>query len=179
MLKGQLVTLRTIERTDLPRMHTLMQNVELIMPAYGRWRPTSFAAFEKSFDKHLEDEDPSYFVIEVDGKVIGEIFLHHKHLRAGTSEFGLGIYDADFVGKGYGRDALNVFLKWAFRIQGYRRISLTVGATNERAIRLYQACGFVLEGRFREEAFYNGRYEDVLAMAMLRSEWEARQIQAS
>ena len=179
MLKGQLVTLRTIERTDLPRLHELKQNIELVMPAYGGWSPVPFAANEKSFDKHLEDEDPSYFVIEADSKVIGEIFLHHQHLRSGTTHFGIGIYDAGYVGKGYGRDALKVFLQWAFQIQGYRRISLTVGVTNERAIRVYQSCGFVQEGRFREEAFYNGHYEDVLAMGLLRSEWEAAQEQSS
>ncbi|MHB8628573.1 MAG: GNAT family N-acetyltransferase [Aggregatilineales bacterium] len=174
MLKGQKVTLRTIERTDLPHLHDLMQNVTLVMPAYGGWSPVPFAAFEKNFEKHLEDEDPSYFVIEADGKVIGEIFLHHKHRHSGTTQFGIGIYDADYVGKGYGRDALDLLLDWTFRIQGYRRVSLTVGANNERAIRAYQACGFVQEGRFREEAFYDGQYEDVLAMGLLRSEWEAR-----
>jgi diamine N-acetyltransferase len=175
MLKGEKVTLRTIERTDLPRLHELMQNVELVMPAYGAWSPIPFASREKGFEKHLEDDDPSYFVIEVDDKVIGEIFLHHKHRHWGTTQFGIGIYDPDYVGKGYGRDALNVLLRWAFRIQGYRRVTLTVGASNERAIRVYQACGFVQEGRFREEAFYNGQYEDVLAMGLLRSEWEAKQ----
>jgi len=117
-------------------------------------------------------------VIEVADKVIGEIFLHHKHRGWGTTHFGIGIYDPEYVGKGYGRDALNVLLRWAFRIQGYRRVSLTVGANNERAIRAYQACGFVQEGRFREEAFYNGQYEDVLAMGLLRSEWEAKQAQS-
>jgi RimJ/RimL family protein N-acetyltransferase len=175
MLKGEKVTLRTVERADLPRLHELKQNVELVMPAYGGWSPEPLASYEKHFEKHLEDEDPSYFVIEANGKVIGEIFLHHKHRHWGTTQFGIGIYDSDYVGKGYGRDALNVLLDWTFRIQGYRRVSLTVGAGNERAIRAYRSCGFVEEGRFREEAFYNGRYEDVLAMGLLRSEWEALQ----
>ena len=179
MLKGQLVTLRTVERTDLPRMHEIKQNVDLVMPAYGDWSPIPLAAYEKFFDKHMEDDNPSYFVIEADGKVVGEIFLHHTHQRSGTTQFGIGIYDPDYVGKGYGRDALNVFLRWTFRIQGFRRVSLTVGATNERAIRAYKACGFVEEGRFRQEVFYDGKYEDVLAMGLLHSEWEAKQSPSS
>src|SRR5690349_21286455 len=114
MLKGEKVTLRTIERTDLPRLHELMQNVELVMPAYGGWSPVPLANYEKHFEKRLEDEDPASFVIEADGKVIGEIFLHHKHRHWGTTQFGIGIYDSDYVGKGYGRDALNVLLDWTF-----------------------------------------------------------------
>lgn len=175
MLKGEKVTLRTIERADLPRLHELKQNVELVVPAYGGWSPVPLAAYEKHFEKHLDDEDPAYFVIEADGKVVGEIFLHHQHRHAGTTQFGIGIYDPDYVGKGYGTDALNVFLDWTFRIQGFRRVSLTVVAINERAIRAYRTCGFVEEGRFREEVLYNGRYEDLLAMGLLRSEWEAKQ----
>ena len=112
-------------------------------------------------------------MIEADNKVIGEIFLHHMDQRSGTTHFGVGIYDAEYVGKGYGREAVNLLLQWAFRIQGFRRVSLTVAASNERAIRAYKACGFVEEGRFREEVFYNGGYEDLLAMGILRAEWEA------
>ena len=175
MLKGEKVTLRTVERTDLPRLHELKQNVDLVLPAYGEWSPIPLVAYEKQFEKHLDDDDPSFFVIEADGKVVGELFLHHKNRHWGTTQFGIGIYDPDYVGKGYGRDALNVLLQWAFRIQGYRRVSLTVGAKNERAMRAYRACGFVEEGRFREEAYYNGQYEDVVAMGLLRSEWEAKQ----
>ena len=175
MLKGDKVILRALERDDLKRMHELNRNVELTVLADDYWRPRSFAAFEKSYEKYLEESDKSDFVIEVDGVVIGEIGLHGKDRRAGATEFGIGIYDPDYVGKGYGPDAIRVLLRWAFHSQNWRRVWLETIAPNERAIKAYRKCGFVEEGRLRQQAFRNGEYADVVLMGLLRSEWEAQQ----
>jgi len=174
MLKGKKVILRAIERDDQKRLHELERNVELMLLADGHWQPMPLAAFEKDFDKLLDSEEKCWFVIEADGKAIGSIGLHHRNRRDGASQFGIGIYDPEYVGKGYGRDAIDVLLAWAFRIQNYRRIWLEANAENERALRAYRAVGFVEEGRLREHADYNGRYVDVVVMGMLRSEWEER-----
>jgi RimJ/RimL family protein N-acetyltransferase len=175
MLRGEKVILRAVERDDLKRLHELERNVDLVLLGDGQWQPEPLAAFEKQFDKDLEREEKAFFVIEVDGKVIGACGLHHRQRRDGCSQFGIGIYDPDYVGEGYGRDAINTLLRWAFRIQNYRRIWLETLAANERAIRAYRAVGFIEEGRLREHAFFDGRYVDVVQMGMLRSEWQARQ----
>jgi len=49
-----------------------------------------------------------------------------------------------------------------------------VYADNVRAVRSYEHAGFVLEGRLREANYKHGKYEDVLLMGVLRSEWNAR-----
>ena len=140
------------------------------VPAVDR---TPLAAREKDFDKRLEDHEKADFVIEVDGHVIGEIGLHpHMNRRAGVAHMGVGIYDPEYVGKGYGRDAVMTLLDWSFRILNLRRVALETLATNERAIRAYRACGFVEEGRLREHEYVDGRYVDIVAMGVLRSEWE-------
>lgn len=175
MLHGQKVIVRAYERDDIKRMHELSGNVELMMLGHSAWEPRTLASREKEFEKHVEDQDVSAFVIEADGKVIGEIGLHHwKNRRAGAAMMGIGIYDPEYVGKGYGRDAIEVLLTWAFRIQNFRRVGLMTLATNERAIRAYRACGFVEEGRLRQDDYSDGAYVDTVVMGLLRSEWEAR-----
>jgi diamine N-acetyltransferase len=174
MLKGKKVILRAEEREDLKRLHELTRNLELVVLSDGHWQPEPLAQWEKQFDKRLEDQDKAHFVIEVDGTVIGGIGLHHRDRRAGSAQFGVGIYDPEYLGQGYGRDAIETLLGWAFQIQNYRRIWLETHALNERAVRSYRALGFVEEGRLREHAFYDGRYVDVLVMGLLRSEWLAR-----
>lgn len=47
-------------------------------------------------------------------------------------------------------------------------------ASSARAVRCYAACGFQEEGRMRQHDFINGKYEDVLAMGLLREEWATR-----
>ncbi len=53
------------------------------------------------------------------------------------------------------------------------RVDLHVFEFNERAIACYKKCGFVEEGRLREEYFQDGRYWDLVAMGVLRREFEA------
>jgi diamine N-acetyltransferase len=173
MLKGEKVTLRPLEREDLKRLHELKQDVELMLLASGNYQPRPLAQLEKEYEKDLE-YDPTWFVIEAEAHVIGEISLRGVDRRHGTAELGVSIYERAFLNKGYGRDAINVLLEWAFGVQNLRRIWLETAAPNERAIRSYLACGFVEEGRLRQHDYFHGEYVDVVVMGLLRSEWEAR-----
>lgn len=177
MLRGQRVVLRAIERTDLQRWHELLnREVDLVSIGYGPWQPRSLALLEKEFEKALSVEERAWFMIEVDGKVIGHTGLKQWNWDrlAGVAELAIGIYDPDYLGKGYGREAVNLLVEWAFRIQNWRKIWLGTLANNERAIRAYQASGFVEEGRLRQQDYHDGEYVDVVMMGLLRSEWDAR-----
>ena len=174
MLQGKRVTIRAVERDDLKRLHELSQQVDLVLLADGHWRPSPLAASEKHFDKNLEDRDIAEFVIEVDGKVIGDLGLHSRDHRSRVSSFGVAIYDREYLGKGYGREAIALLLDWAFNDRNYERIWLTTWSSNQRAVRCYQALGFIQEARLRRHVFTDGEYVDELIMGMLRDEWRAQ-----
>jgi RimJ/RimL family protein N-acetyltransferase len=174
MLKGERVTLRAVEREDIKRLHALNQHVELVLAGDGHWQPVPLAAFEKQYEKHLDNQEQSAFVIEVDGKVIGDIGLHSRDRRSRVSSFGVAIYDPEYLSKGYGREAIALLLGWAFDTQNYERFWLTTWSTNERAIRCYRAVGFVEEGRLRRQIFVDGQYVDTVVMGLLRDEWRAQ-----
>ena len=178
MLKGKKVILRAVERNDLQRLHELQRNVDLVLLGDGEWQPVPLAAQEKSYDKYLSQEEKAWFVIEAGGKVIGDINLHHRDHRSRTSAFGIGIYDPEYVGQGYGREAISLLLDWMFRIQNYQRVWLDTWATNERDIRCYRALGFVEEGRQRRQIYVDGQYIDVVMMGLLREEWLERKREA-
>ena len=173
MLKGKLVSLRPVQKDDLKAMYELEQNVELVQYGNGDWSPGPLAKWEKDFEKDLERDEFSSFVIMADDVMIGGIGLHHKNRRESSSEFGIGIYHPEYVGKGYGREAIRLLLDWAFYDQNWRRIWLEALAVNERAVRAYRGLGFVEEGRLRAHAFFRGEYVDVFVMGMLREEWDA------
>lgn len=175
MLRGPRVTLRPVERDDIKRLNELDQNVELSILGSSTWVPIPLAAREKEFDKHLErSHDPSWFGIEVDGKLVGDIGLYDSDRRVGTSQFGVAIMDPDYVGQGYGREAIGLMLDWAFRWENYQRIWLKTWASNRRAIRCYEALGFEEEGRLRRQVYVNGVYDDVVLMGLLRESWQER-----
>lgn len=172
MMRGNKVSLRPLERTDLQRLHDLEQHVELVLLGDGQWEPQSLPVFEKMFERNLAAEEQRWFVIEADAQVIGSVGLHHCNRFSGSTSFGIGINDPAYVGKGYGREAIALLLDWAFRIQNWRRVWLDVSATNERAVRAYRGLGFVEEGRQRQQVYTNGGYVDLIVMGLLRHEWE-------
>lgn len=94
---------------------------------------------------------------------IGLIPMHHQRRRHAAT-IGMGVHD-DYAGKGLGQLLMDAVIDLADNWLSYQRLELTVYVDNERAIRLYERCGFVEEGVFRRYAFRAGEYVDALAMA--------------
>src|SRR3954469_5340281 len=174
MLVGTLVTLRALTQADIPRLTEFKNDVEVELLGGGDPpRPRPVEGVRDFFAEQARDRESQNFAIEADGKFIGDCGLFHADRRAGTAEAGIGIGDRDYWGRGYGREALRLLVDYGFRMQNYRKIWLSVHAGNERAIRSYRAVGFVEEGRLREQVWSGGRYEDIVLMALFRSDFSA------
>jgi RimJ/RimL family protein N-acetyltransferase len=98
--------------------------------------------------------------------ILGQETSHHRNLTLGIS------LAPGFRGKGYGGEAINWGLDWAFRYAGVHRVGLSTFSYNENAIKLYRKLGFVEEGREREAIYHLRAWHDVLSFSMLEQEWE-------
>src|SRR5262249_45205740 len=76
-------------------------------------------------------------------------------------------------GRGVGTAAMRLLVDFGFVRRNLHRIHLQAIASNAAALRSYEKAGFVVEGRLREHAWVRGRYEDIVLMAILRSEHRA------
>ena len=84
----------------------------------------------------------------------------------------MGIFIAkEWHGNGYGPEAINWILHWAFRMAGLHRVGLEVYEYNTKAQKLYEALGFIVEGRERESCWYDGKWWDIITMGILDHEW--------
>jgi RimJ/RimL family protein N-acetyltransferase len=178
MLIGEKVILRAARRDDLPRIAEFDND-----PAFAAlvdedpWEPVALERLEARFTERLGEgeRDGPRFAIEADGQYIGHCLLYRIDDFARVCQLGIGIGDPAYQGRGYGREAITLLLRYAFDLRNLRRVGLSVNADNERALRAYRACGFVEEGRLREQAWVEGRYIDVVVMGILRAEWRSRQ----
>ncbi|MBM7631200.1 GNAT family N-acetyltransferase [Geomicrobium sediminis] len=102
---------------------------------------------------------------------IGVTSLIHIDTKNRNAEMIIDIGEKEYWGSGYGFEAVNVLLKYAFLEQNFHRISLNVFAFNERAIHLYERIGFQQEGRNREAVFRDGCYHDIIQMGLLQTEF--------
>lgn len=111
-----------------------------------------------------------------DNKVIGVIELDGFDWAARSAWVGIGIGDADYRGKGYGTEAMQLILEYAFQELNLNRVNLNVFAFNKRAICSYEKCGFKYEGTQRDVIYKEDQRWDMIDMGILRSDWEERQI---
>lgn len=111
-------------------------------------------------------------------KPIGRIDLHPepdkemKHHR--NAEVGIQIKE-EYQRKGYGTEAIEWILEWAFKYGGLHRVGMSSYSWSPGARRLYERIGFVYEGSLREAMWFNGRWYDVVFQSMLEDEWRKRQ----
>ena len=104
------------------------------------------------------------------GALIGHVTLFGATLPARSATLAI-LIGPEFVGQGYGTDAVRTMVDFGFRQLGLHRIQLTVWAFNVRALRAYTAAGFREEGRRREVAFFDGSFHDQIDMSVLEHEW--------
>jgi RimJ/RimL family protein N-acetyltransferase len=105
------------------------------------------------------------------GRLLGTCAFSQLDAENGSALYHITIGEKDAWGRGYGTEATRLMVDHAFGTLGLHRIALFVFEFNERAIRSYQRCGFVIEGRSRESIWRDGRWWDELAMSVLESDW--------
>jgi RimJ/RimL family protein N-acetyltransferase len=64
-----------------------------------------------------------------------------------------GMYDANLLGKGSGGEAIRLLLRYPFTDLDLYRIGVRMLAYNQRAIRGYEKCGFIVEGESGKRFF--------------------------
>lgn len=132
----------------------------------GRWLATesdrTIDQLTAMFRAGLE-EGHILFVLEDDSRVVGAIGAHPTG-AAGVLDLGMSIL-AEHRGQGWGRRLLDAALA-AAEAEGVRKITLEVFPDNGRAIALYAAAGFQVEGLKRNHYLReDGSLRSALLMA--------------
>lgn len=94
-----------------------------------------------------------------------DIRRHFFPSHAHCGSLGMGLLPA-YRGQGLGRRLIEAAIAKA-REAGMVRVEFGVHADNARAIRLYEKVGFVREGVSRDAFCVDGRYTDVINMALI------------
>ncbi|MEV7781740.1 GNAT family N-acetyltransferase [Kitasatospora sp. NPDC088351] len=115
-------------------------------------------------ERHLPDQ---FLLALLGGRIVGYVrpvpptpLASNQHVRQIQ---GLAV-DSSVRGRGIGRSLVEAACE-AAKEQGARRMTLRVLGHNAPARRLYESCGFVVEGSLAEEFLIDGQYVDDIWMA--------------
>lgn len=130
----------------------------------------------KEWNEKEENENPLkeiFFTIHAmpEDKLIGFISLNGIFWNQGDCWVAIGLGEREYWGNGYGTEAMELALNYAFSELNLRRVTLGVFEYNQRAIRSYEKAGFQHEGRMRGMLLRQGQRYDMFFMGILREEW--------
>jgi RimJ/RimL family protein N-acetyltransferase len=139
--------------------------------------PRSLADRQRRYDEQAGERGRTFHAFMIcrleDGEPVGRVDLFEIDHTNGSAAFGIGIGPRELRGRGYGGDAVNALVDFAFGELRLERVWLLTDADNERAQATYRRAGFVEEARLRDAFVDRGRHLDGVRMSMLRSDWEA------
>jgi RimJ/RimL family protein N-acetyltransferase len=175
-LEGELVVLRRHVPDNLRAFERWYADPDVARLTRYQDGPMRREEIERFFAARVVGHDSLALAIHErsTGRLIGTCAFSQLDGENGSALYHITIGEKDAWGHGYGTEATMLMLEHAFTVLRLHRVALAVFEFNERAIRSYRACGFVVEGRAREAIWRDGRWWDEITMSILDSEWVAR-----
>lgn len=174
MIKGKLINLRPLKKSDLDEIMKWINDLEVTKYLSSFLFPVSRPEEEKYMEKMMTKNDKQKnLVIETkEGDYVGQITLDNIDWKNRNAELGIVIGNKKNWGKSYGTEAIKMFLRHGFHQMNLYSIYLWVFEYNQRGIRCYEKCGFKKDGALRKSHFYQGKFHNVLLMSILGDEFE-------
>jgi len=143
VFEGPRVRLRPAAEPDLPKLMEWDNDPEIT-----RWAGKRFDKYEEAREWYLSRANiRKTFVIEVDGRVIGEIEIINISWRLHTGEMRIFIGDKSLWNRGLGEESVRALVNGLFKTTSLEEVFLRVNKANRRARRCYEKVGFKPEGR--------------------------------
>ena len=172
-LTGDLVVLRRHVPQNVAAFRRWYADPEITRLARYQPLPMRPDEIDRFFEARVVGPDALAMAVheKSTNRLVGTCAFSQLDGENGSALYHITIGESDVWGRGYGTETTRLMLDHAFGALSLHRIALFVFEFNERAIRAYKRCGFVVEGRSRESIWRDGRWWDELAMSVLESDW--------
>lgn len=167
---GERVVLRALEESDNTALLELINDPETELMLGGRSLPTSMDTQENWYRSLKPDSGTIRCAItdKQDKKTcLGTVILSDLDRVNGTAQIHIKLLKSGRR-KGFGSDAVNAMVLYAFQQQRINCVYAEVLSYNKSSQHMFEKCGFVKEGILRERVFKSGSYVDVLSYSILR-----------
>lgn len=129
---------------------------------------------EEFFQYEQDSSKIQLTIVLKDGmKPIGRIYISRLDEKLQSLDITrIYIGEEDFIGKGFGKEAMKLALKYVFEDLNMERVTLDTFDGNEKASKLYKSLGFIDEGVLRHATKKKGKFYNLNLKSMLKNEYE-------
>jgi RimJ/RimL family protein N-acetyltransferase len=172
-LRGRRVILRPPTKADIPYFFRWLNDPD-VNQYLGMFLPATEADEVEWLEKLQKTKNEQVVLMIIDAKMnkpIGTMGIHDIAWKDRRATTGAVIGEKSYWGKGYGTEAKMLLLNYAFNTLNLRKIASRVYGFNKRSRAYSEKCGYKVEAVLKREIFKNGRYHDLIIMAVFREGW--------
>lgn len=169
---GNNVVLRAISMKDVNLLMELVNDAETEKMLGGSSFPISLEEQEKWIATQTGRTDVLRCIVALkqDKEGIGTIILSDIDTKNGVAQVHIKMDKQRGRGKGYGSDALNTIVNYAFCEMRLNCIYADVLEYNTVSQKLFEKCGFHRDGILRSRVFKGGRYINVFSYSRVKED---------
>ena len=112
-------------------------------------------------------------ITTTEGKPLGWVNRYAKEEYPDVWYVGIDICEDDYLGRGFGTEALGLWIDYLFQHSDVHRIGLETWSFNPRMKRAAEKAGLVYEGTEREVREWQGQRLGFVRYGLLRRDWLA------
>ena len=172
MLQGKKIRLVPLEERHLDDIMKGFNNPELrrFLGGYLPFTREAEREWIHAMQQQMKSRVGFVFVIEdiANNRFIGSVSLNQIDWLSKSSGVGIAIHSPDDWEKGYGTEAMQLLIDFAWKHLNLRRLELSVHAFNERAKHVYEKLGFKHWGTAHQKYFIDGAYHDTHFLELFR-----------
>ncbi|MGS2777113.1 GNAT family N-acetyltransferase [Robertmurraya sp. GLU-23] len=158
-IKNGKLTIRPLGKEDVGHLSKWLSNPTVLEYYEGRDQPFTVEKVMETF--FLEEEGLSRYIFSFEEKPIGYIQTYtvedEKQKTFGMDQF---IGETDYWNKGIGTLLIHTMVNYLVTHKGTAKIIMDPQASNERALRCYENCGFEKVRLLPKHEFHEGEYRD-------------------
>lgn len=169
---GEKTILRAIEPADNALLLELINDPNTEKMLGGSSFPVSETAQAKWICDQLGRQDVLRCIVsekQAPDKGIGTVILSDIDRKNGNAQVHLKLAQSG-RGKGYGTDALKAMVDYAFRQLRLHCVYAYILSYNTLSQKLFQKCGFQMEGVLKNRVFKDGTYIDLVSYSITYDE---------
>jgi len=162
------IKLKPLELKDIENIMTWVNDLEVTK---------NLQHFDKKFTrkdevvyvkKILASKNDFVFSIFNGSNYVGQCGIHQVSWENKLGRLSM-LIKQEFWNKGYAQKVLPIIVDYSFKKLKLHKVWLMHWKENKKADHLYKKIGFKKEGLLKDEYFWQGRYHDMVRMAILNS----------
>ena len=165
------IKLRAMELKDQPYLQEMLNDPEIEKMVVGWSFPTSEKQQIDWYNRVVGDSRNLRFAVEYDGQFVGLSTLVNIDWKNRSADHGIKLLSSTPKCKGIGTAAVTATMIYAFEELQLNRLYTSILDYNVPSQKLYEKCGWTIEGHYRQCVFKNNEYHDARFISILRNEY--------